>query len=43
MYDGSTMLIVLSCRRPRLVLGWVTQRRLGAVNLGPFVSVDVSL
>jgi len=31
-------------RRPRLVLGWVTTREnRGAVNLGPFVGVDLNL
>jgi len=31
----------VNARRPRLVLGWVTIK--GAVNLGPFVGVDLNL
>jgi len=35
----------VKARRRRLVLGWVTmhQGRPGAVNLGPFVGVDLNL
>jgi len=36
----------VKARRPRLVLEWVIgdhQERLGAVNLGPFIGVDLNL
>jgi len=40
--DNGTF-IEVKARRARLVRGWVTTRKEGAVNLGPFVGVHLNL